>query len=781
MHENHVVSTRISAVGNSADPIGLDVVVPLGEDIAASRLRVALISTAPPTQCGIATFAQDVAASTSAANRNIDIDIVPILEAADADRPDAIVRDDWDSYAGAAQAINKTGYDVVWIQHEFGIFGGPDGDYVLELARRLAAPLFVTMHTVLEEPRPSQRAVIEELVARSSLIMSMSQRGRDILAAQYGASHERLTVIEHGAPDRAYRAPLEARRARGLPSNRLLATFGLLGPGKGLEHVIDALPAIVKQHPGTRYRIIGATHPNLVKRDGEAYRDALKARAERNGVAGNIDWVDAFLDLEELLDEIELCDIYLTPYPNLAQATSGTLAYAVAMGKAVVSTPYVHATELLADDIGCFIEPEDPDAIARVVNALLGDPVTLDAVQTRAYARGRATVWSEFGRAAGRAIRQVKGARPAPMRSVELKLRPLTEMTDEVGLLQHGRFTVADRDHGYSLDDNVRALMLAARLAAQGNTDLEREAGIYAAFTNHAWTGEGFRNFMGFDRSWLESVGSDDSQGRTFWALGETIASPPAPHLGAWATALYDDALPIVAKLESPRTLAFAMLGCVARLRVEPDHVASRELLAGNADKLCRALAVSRRPSWAWFEEMLAYDNTRLSEALILAGEVLDDPATAETGLETLDWIAGLQIDDTGQFRPIGSDTFGKKRTVYPFDQQPLEALAFIEAATTAHRRTGERVWLDRAHSAWAWFFGRNDRGVSLVDVETMRCFDGLTPHGRNRNSGAESILAFLLSHVALRAYEGAGTESQDSVHGGRLEFTADLRQTGSD
>ena len=754
-----------------------DVVIPLNDRIETASLKVALVSVDPGKQCGIATFGNDVLASTNGANPFIDVDLVPIRDGEVEDGALAIGRDRLESYTAAAQTINDAGYDVVWIQHEFGIFGGPDGEHVLEFARRLAAPLFITMHTVLEDPSANQRRIMEELVARASLIMSMSAQGRDILASHYGASHNRLTVIEHGAPDRPYREPLAARLERDLSASRLLATFGLIGQGKGLEHVIDALPAIIARHPGTRYRIIGATHPNLVAHEGEAYRDALKERAERLGVADAIDWVDAFLDREELLDELELCDIYITPYPNLAQATSGTLAYAIAMGKAVISTPYIHARELLADGIGRLVEPEDAPAIAQAVNALLDDEQMLEAVQQRAYVRGRGTVWSEFGKAAGRAIRAVKGAAPAPLPSLDLNVTPVMEMTDDVGMLQHGRFTVADRSHGYALDDSVRALMLAARLAREGKHALAREAGVYAAFTQHAWTGEGFRNFMGYDRRWLEDVGSEDSHGRTIWALGEVIASPPAPHLADWARALYDDALPVIAQMESPRTLAFTMLGCIARLRVDPSHGASRTLLADNGDKLCRALAASRRPSWAWFEELLAYDNTRLSEALIHAGRILGVSEMTECGLETLDWIAGLQIDAKGQFRPIGSDTFGKKRTVYPFDQQPLEALAFIEASLAAHGATGEGKWLERADSAWGWFFGRNDRGVSLIDRETMRCFDGLTPHGRNLNSGAESILAFLLSHVALRAYGRTGQASE----GGPIEFTADLRQTGTD
>ncbi|MEE4199316.1 glycosyltransferase family 4 protein [Erythrobacter sp.] len=750
-----------------------DNVIPFTESVADRQLRVALISHAPPRQCGIATFAGDIVASLGEHVSNIALDVVPICDDAD-DAPGegiAILRDDPMSYRAAARAINAAGYDAVWVQHEFGIFGGADGEHLIELTLRIAAPLVVTMHTVLSQPSANQRRIVEHLVARASTIMTMSHHARELLAATYGAGHDRLTVIEHGAPDRDYVAPGEARAARGIESNHVISTFGLLGPGKGIEQVIDALPDIAARFSDVRYRIIGATHPNLRAAEGESYREALKARAAERGVADNIEWIDAFLGNEDLLDELEVCDLYVTPYPGLDQATSGTLSYAVALGKAVISTPFVHARELLADDVGAFFEPGDASALSDAVIALFSRPEELAAMQARAYRRGRQTVWSEFARHAADMLREVAVTPRAGVQSLAEALPvscgPVIAMSDDTGMLQHARFDVPDRSHGYSIDDNARALMLAARLAAEGADDLAHKAPVYAAFIQDAWNPQTakFRNFLSFRREWLEAEGSEDAQGRTLCALAETLASSPGGDLAYWARAAYDDALPTARALESPRAMAFAILAASKRLSIEPGHAASRELVQAQCADLARICAAVRRPNWRWFETLLAYDNARLSQALIEGGRRLGRSDLVDSGLDTLEWIAQLQISAKGHFRPIGSDTFDAPGEALPFDQQPLEALAFIESCLAAHEASGAEIWAQRAKLAWNWFFGANDRGIAIVDIDTLRCYDGLTPHGRNHNSGAESILAFTLSHVAMQR-AGLTQSERDGGHG---------------
>ena len=742
------------------------------------RRRVALIGTYAPRKCGIATFSADIVEQLGKFHPEIEFDINVLDDGAaplDYSAKAKVIRqDEREDYRCAARRINEAGVDAVWLQHEFGIFGGEDGVFVRDLVERLAAPLIVTFHTVLTNPSSSQRSIMEYLIARASRLMVMSEQGRNLLIERYRASAQAITVIPHGAPDRPFGRSAEFKKALGLEGRNVLMTFGLLGPGKGLELAIEALPAIVARHPETVYRIVGATHPNLVARDGEAYREGLQELAERLGVSGHIVWENRFLDADELLDQLEACDIYLTPYHNLQQSTSGTLSYAVALGKAVVSTPYVHARELLGDGVGALIEPGRSQAIAEAVNGLLDDRTALAAMQRRAYARGRTTVWHRF---AGRGAELVEAAvAPAPQMpplTATPGLTGLLTMSDGTGMLQHAIGTVPDRRHGYCLDDNARALMLAN--LADGVTTAERGrlTSAYASFVQHAWNPDlrRFRNFMNFDRTWCEDCGSEDSNGRALWALGQTVESAEDPDLRGWARRWFDDTAGLAQDIGSPRAVAFAMLGAAAVARAIPGHELAVSLLERGGDLLDRLLVRSRRPDWAWFEAVLGYDNPRLSQALIEAGTLLHRNDWTVAGLDTLEWIAARQVAASGHFRPIGSESFGIEHGSLPFDQQPLEAQAAIEAAAAAWRATRDEAWIDHALVAWQWYFGRNDRGVCLAEISTGRCRDGVTPRGRNENCGAESILAFQLAHYSMLALaRAAGIDSRgDSFEQGSL------------
>ncbi len=723
----------------------------------ASMRRVALIGNYTPRKCGIATFTADIFGKLGEFHPEIAVDVYALD---DPHQPMAyggiagtIVRNDPQSYAEVAQRINDSGVDAVWLQHEYGIFGGPDGEMVLDFVDRLAAPLILTPHTVLSEPSVRQRDILERLVARSSRIMVMSRHSRDLLVERYHAPPEILEVVPHGAPDRPFGRQDQFKAKLGLTGRTVLMTFGLLGPGKGLECVIEALPAIVSRHPEAVYRIVGATHPNLLAAEGEAYRERLAALADELGVADHVLWDNRFLETDELLDQLEACDIYITPYPNMQQSTSGTLSYAVSLGKAVVATPYLHARELLANGAGELVEPRSAKAIADAVNHLLEDPQRLLSLQRRAYARGRETIWPRFAAGAAALIEGaiVDPAAPAPVTRAP-SLDAVLAMSDATGMLQHSIGIVPDRLHGYCLDDNVRALMLMN--VAEGIEPRERQQWwqTYASFIQHAWNPEAkaFRNFMRFNRSWCEDVGSEDSNGRTLWALGQTVELAEDPSRAFWAGRWYDTALPHCTEFGSPRAIAFAMLGAAAMLRSTPGHGASRTFLGQGADFLHRLLDTSRRPDWAWFEAVLGYDNPRLSQALIEAGQVLGEARYTEAGLDSLAWIAGQQIAADGHFRPVGSETFGHRHANLPFDQQPLEAQAAIEAAAAAWRAGRDPKWQRHALAAWRWFFGANDRGVVLADLATGHCRDGINPRGVNENCGAESILAFQLSHYSL-------------------------------
>ena len=720
--------------------------------------RVALVGNYLPRKCGIATFTSDVFEQLGRFRPEIAIDVWALD---DRDAPLAyngvagtIDRADPADYVRAAEAINASGAEAVWLQHEYGIFGGPDGEMVCDFADRLAAPLILTCHTVLTEPSPNQRRILEHLIQRASRVMVMSQRSRDLLIDCLHAPEAAVEVIEHGAPNRPFGREASFKARRGIGDRVVLTTFGLIAPSKGLETAIEALAAIRERHPNVLYRIVGTTHPCVAAREGEAYRDRLKALAEQLGVTDMIEWEDRFVDTDELLDQLEACDIYLTPYPNLQQSTSGTLSYAVALGKAVISTPYVHACELLADRVGVIIEPHSSAAIAEAVCMLLDDPIELAAVKARAYARGRETIWPRFAAASAALIEHAVAAPARQAGRAHPSFAAVAAMSDATGMLQHAVGIVPDRRHGYCIDDNARALMLVN--IAHGLEPAERQARamIHAAFMEDAWNPDAgaFRNFMRFDRSWCEERGSDDSNGRAIWALGRTAAENPDADMRDWAAHLYDRVLPVLGSIDSPRAVAFIMLGASAMLRVRHGHPRSIAALERGADLLERLLGGARRPDWAWFEAVLGYDNPRLPQALIEAGEVLGRQQWIDTGLETLAWIADRQTASEGHFRPIGSESFGRPYAQLPFDQQPLEAHAAIDASLSAWRVTGDACWQVHGQAAWNWFFGANDRGVVLADLETGRCRDGVTPRGVNLNCGAESILAFQLGHYSMLA-----------------------------
>ena len=723
--------------------------------------RVALVGGFTPRRCGIATFTADIFDSLKVASPNTTVDVYAMTPAQDHTTFDAavcsaIIENDLESYAAVAHKINESGADIVWLQHEFGLFGGPAGDMVLELVDRIAAPLVVTLHTVLPDPDPAQMRVVARLVARASKLVVMSKRAQHLLCSVYGASADQVSLIPHGVPDRPFGRSALLKRKFGFEHAQVLMTFGLLSPGKGIEAVIAALPALVVDHPNLLYCIVGATHPNLLAREGEGYRERLHALAAKLGVDAHIHWIDAFVETSELLDLIEAADIYVTPYPGAAQSTSGTLSYAVALGKAVVSTPYVHAVELLADDHGVLVPFNDSAAIAHEIEVLLDDPERMIALQRRAYNRGRGMIWPVFAARCLELINETKVAPSTSLLADSIGIEGLLRICDGTGVIQHSIFSVPDRAHGYCVDDNARALMLMNRLDDTTEPHRSRMTYVFAAFVQSAWneaTSE-FRNFMDYRRNWLEDAGSEDSCGRAIWALGATTLEGRTPQIRQWAQGLFDRTALSATGFGSPRATAFAVLGADYILTANPSHEIARTILGNGAERLHSLLTRAHQPDWPWFETVLAYDNCRLPEAIIRAGVRLGRAELIDCGIETLRWINSHQTATAGHFRPVGSDSFGREcEAPLPFDQQPVEIWAAIDAAAAAFDVTGDAVWLIHAQRAYDWFSGRNDRGIAIADPLTGTCHDGLNPRGLNLNEGAESVLAYQLATSAIRAF----------------------------
>ena len=729
--------------------------------------HIALIGNFLPRRCGLATFTTDTFHALRDRFPDLAVDVYAMDDEAGAHAypPEvtaSIAQDDLLAYHAAARRIEESGAQALWVQHEYGIYGGTAGEHLLALLDRVSLPVVVTLHTILEHPNPDQRRVLEALLRRASRVIVMAEKGREILARVHGVDERLVVAIPHGVPDRPLRDPAEMKPRFGWQDHDVILTFGLLAPNKGIETMIEAMPAVAAAHPRALYVLLGATHPHLVARRGEEYRESLQALAERLGVANNVRFIDTFVEHDELLDYIQAADLYVTPYSNPAQITSGTLSYAVGVGKPVISTPYVHATEILADDHGVLVGFGDSAAIAAQINRLFDDSAARAAIAGRAYARGRTMLWPRLAESAMEQIAASVAAQPrriVPAAADAAPLKPdfaaVERMSDSTGMLQHSVFSVPDRRHGYCIDDNARALILMSRIDPIDEAVRDRWTGIYAGFVQHAWNPEKqrFRNFMNFDRSWCEDAGSDDSNGRTLWALGVTAESGRQRKHRDWAVAMFDATASIALDIGSPRARAFFMLGAAAMLSARPDHALSREILSRFADELAELLSATRRPDWNWFEIVLAYDNARLPEAMIRAGMALRRDDLLAIGIETLDWIVARQTSPEGRFRAIGHESFGRPYAdPLPFDQQPLEAQATIDACVAAFEATGEVRWRDEAMRAYRWYLGQNDLGLPLATVADGGCFDGLMPTGLNRNQGAESILALQLASCAISA-----------------------------
>ena len=737
--------------------------------------HLVLIGNALPRQCGLATFTSHVADALRRRYPTLRLDHYAIDDGSGIAYPDDIVTiadDDSGAYREAAARIEASGAGAIWLQHEYGIFGGDAGSNILDLAYSTSLPLVVTLHTVLDQPSPAQRSVLDKLLARADHLVVMANQGADILRRVHGVAPHRISVIPHGVPDRPLRNPDELKARFGWQGRQVLMTFGLLAPDKGVQHMIEALPRIVADHPQALYAVVGATHPNLARREGEALRDSLKARAAELGVSDHVRFIDTVVEQEQLLDMLQASDVYVTPYLNMAQVTSGTLSYAVAVGKPVVATPYVHARELLADDVGMIVPPSDPDALAAAVGTLLDDDRQRLSMAKRAYSRSRSMLWP---RVVDRALAPLAASsrRACPTSTRQAGLLPIAaieRMSDGVGILQHGIFSIPDRHHGYCTDDNARALIWAVGRGRDEPGGRPAElASTYAAFLQHAWnqdTGR-FRNFMGYNRQWLETVGSEDSNGRALWALGHTAAHAPWSALRDWALQLFELAAGGIEPLKFARAKAFAALGGNALMARFPRHETALRLVRDAGDHLMAAFAAARRADWIWFEPELAYDNARLCEALLRAGAVLDEPAMTDAGLATLDWLVGQQTGPRGSFRPVGSNGFGRPYGApLAYDQQPLEAAATIDAAAAAYDMSGDERWRVVARDAFGWYFGDNDRGIALADAADGGCYDGLMATGVNRNQGAESILSLHLAAATTADAFGAADRTGQEQEG---------------
>jgi glycosyltransferase involved in cell wall biosynthesis len=741
---------------------------------------IVLIGNHLPRQCGIATFTTHLLESI-ALNAPDKACWVTAMN----DRPEGysypsqvrfeINQSQLNEYCLAADLCNLNQVDVICLQHEYGIFGGKRGSFIIELLRDLKIPVVTTLHTILKDPNLQDRHIMMQLAEFSDRLVVMSERSVEFLRDIYHVPEEKIVLIHHGIPDVPFVESDAYKDRFGLSGKKIILTFGLLSPGKGIDVVIDALPEIAKAHPEVIYMVVGATHPHLKAEQGEDYRNSLYLRAKELGVSEHIVFHDCFVADEDLLEFIGAADIYVTPYQNEAQIISGTLAYALGMGKAVVSTPYWHAQELLADGRGRLVPFRDPVVLAREVIDLLDHPDECHAIQERAYDYGRKMVWSNVGRryldtfAEAKRQRLRKNVPEHQLETLglrqqqlpEIKLDYLRRMTDDTGMFQHAKYTVADRTHGYCVDDNARALIVAVTL--QDLQPLDSEPGglaaIYLSFLGHAFNDQTnrFRNFMSYDRRWLEETGSEDSHGRAVWGLGVAVALGRDRGQVGFAVDLFHRALDAVEYFTHPRAIAFAIIGIHAYLSHYSGDSRGRRMRKILSDRLMQQFRDFATEDWPWCEDTLTYDNARLPQALLLSGQWLPDREMLQTGLRALDWLKKVQTDENSQhFVAIGNNGwFPKGGSKARFDQQPIEAAAMVDACIEAFNCTRDEEWSAFAYRCLNWYQGENDLGVPLCGYATGGCRDGLEAQGANENQGAESTLCWLTALLAIYNHRG--------------------------
>jgi glycosyltransferase involved in cell wall biosynthesis len=750
--------------------------------------KIAFVGDHLPRKCGIATFTSDLLAAVASAHPQSQCFAVSVNDIKGGYEYPEVVRfeieeQDLSSYLRAADFLNISNVDIVCLQHEFGIFGGPAGGHILAFLRELRMPVVTTLHTVLREPRADQRRVMRELVSLSTRLVVMVERGRRMLQDIYDAPSSKIDLIAHGIPDVGFVDPTYFKDQFGVEGKVVLLTFGLLSPNKGIECVLNALPQILAEFSDVVYIVLGATHPNELRDHGEAYRLGLEILAKKNKIEKNVIFYNQFVELENLKEFIGAADLYITPYLNEAQITSGTLAYTFGAGKAVVSTPYWHAAELLAEDRGVLVPFGDSQAIAREVIGLLRDDNRRHSIRKNAYRIGRDMIWSNVAQLYMHSFEQSRLQRTSlsrkslvtktldqrPRELPELKLNHLSRMTDSTGVFQHAIFGVPNFSEGYCTDDNARAFILAVLLGELGEKpeQVRTVATTSAAFLHHAFDAQTkrFHNHMSFDRRWLDDQGSEDCQGRAIWALGIGVGRSPSRSFQMMSGQLFALALPALTDFTSPRAWAFGLIGIHEYLRrLSGDSLVNqtRETLTSRLVDLFKRNA---RPDWSWFEEELSYDNPKLAHALILSGRATGQRDVLDCGLQALRWLNDLQVSEKGHFRPIGSNGFYRRGgTRASFDQQPIEAQAMVSACLDAFRVTSDFKWYEQAQRAFDWFIGWNDLGLELYSPESGGCRDGLHVDRVNGNQGAESTLAFLLSLAEMRLAQNMVTSFKEPI-----------------
>ncbi len=726
--------------------------------------KICFLSTYIPKPCGIATFTNDLLKHIDNYNILIPTKVIALNGKGDSyDYPEEVIKiiniENIKDYVETSKFLNDSDIEIVGIQHEFGIFGGEYGEYLLEFLDKIKKPCVTTFHTVLPNPPQKMREIVRKISEKSSYIVVMTNLGKTLLNEYYGIPKRKIELIYHGVPFFYLRPTNYFKEKLNLTNKIIISTFGLLSRGKGIEYVIYSLPEILSEFPNVVYLIIGATHPNIVKQEGESYREFLIKECERLNIVDNVKFINKFLSLEQLLDYLGATDIYITPYLNPSQITSGTLSYAIGCGKACISTPYLYAKDIFENGKrGIIVNFRDSENISDAVIYLLKNPEKKKQIEREAYKLGQKMTWEKvaweyltlFSR-----VSQSRGESASIYfedRLLPIKLTHLETLTDDVGIIQHAKFSMADRKTGYTTDDNARALVVVTK---HYNMCIDQKSlnliNIYLSFIYYMQKSNGrFHNLLGYERNFLDTDGGDDCFGRCVWAIGYLLSSDFVyENIKGAAKHIFDLSLPQIENINSLRGIANCLAGIYYYLKVE-NNERSKELAKKLAERMVENYQNSSDTNWKWFENIITYENAKLPTGLFYAYEILKDKKYLEIGIEALNFLIDLIIIEN-RFIPIGNNGWyvkGGKRAYY--DQQPIEAACMIEALKMAEKLTKDEKYGNLSLIVFDWFLGRNTKGEMMYDPVTGGCYDGLTKSGPNRNQGAESTISYLLARLEI-------------------------------
>jgi glycosyltransferase involved in cell wall biosynthesis len=738
-------------------------------------MKLAYIGTYPPRECGIGTFTMNLYKSM-VIDKGIIKDSIEgcIIAMNDHDQtynyPEEVkftIRQEHQrDYLSAVKFINLSGADLCILEHEFGIFGGQDGVYILSLLHRLEIPLIVTLHTIIKTPSYNEKAILVEICRMANRIVVMSHKAIEFLTSIYNIEREKIVFIDHGVPDIQFNQ-IQSKEEFNLENKKVLLTFGFIGRNKGIETVIKALPKVIDKYPDVLYMVLGKTHPNVLRYSGEEYRNYLQHLVKSLNLNDHVFFLNEYINQKELFKYLSSADIYITPYTNEAQITSGTLSYAIGVGSAVVSTPYWHASELLADGRGKLFDFNDSDGLSAVLLELLDNPEELKNLRKKAYDYGRKITWPKTGEKYIAVAKKILEDKPNVLVKKEITLDPLIlppfslahikRLTDDTGIIQHANFGIPNLKEGYCLDDNARALLMVLMAYRQKKNTLALDLSpIYLSYINYMQNKDGtFRNFLSFNRNFLDEVGSEDSFGRAIWALGYLLGNAPNDAYYQTGKSIFFNASPNFEKLQSVRGIANTMVGISYYLMNNPSDDSMMEKLRSLTYKLIKQYDENSTSDWQWFEPLLAYDNGMLPLALIHSADIFKESKIIEVALKTMNFLTEITLKD-GYFSAIGNEKWynkGGERSM--FAQQPVDALAMVLMYHQAFHLTHDKEYLTKLFACFMWFLGENDLRMNLFDFETKGCCDGFESYGVNRNQGAESSLAYLISHLTvLLAFE---------------------------